>query len=898
MMALFIIRSWREWMSLSYLDQLLPEIAKGALVVTANKRLFRFLRNSYDQWMLEKGEQVWRSPEIYSYDAWLDQCATELGERWRLLSSQQLQCLWEQLVEQSSQQLDLELLQVARTAEKALAAWRLLNEYELELPQQGLTGDQQVFEAWACAFETLCRKQEWLDRSDLPALVCRGISCGQLELPGCFYMVGFDQLAPGLEKIVALLEQRGCRCQEHTLEQERQAEVRHYVADDKDAEVLAAARWTRRLLEQGETSIGIVVPDLKDQRSLIERVFQQQIDPLSVAGFSQDDATFGLSLGAPLAEEGIIHAALNLLALKAKLTFEQLSFLLRTPYTGGGSRDADARHQFERRLRSYRQPSFTLRGVLKQLEKRSDLNSLKSIVEKILESQGQTSCSPGRWAQNFADELKRLGWPGDRSLSSREYQALKAYQDKVLAGLTALDRVLSKITRQRALSLLQQIARTVEFQIEAPAGPVQVVGLLESSGLQFDHLWVMGGSEATLPAAPQPNPFIPYLLQSEYAMPHATAERELDFAKQVYARLRCAADDIVFSYPQWIGDSRQRPSPLLPAANVQVAPLFADPQDLTSLASMQPTPLEVIIDRCGLPLEQTEVEGGTDLLKDQAHCPFRAYLHHRLKARRLDSPEPGISPLTRGDLVHLALEKIWQQLGTSVALGALTEVARRELIWVQVDQVLITYYAERVAPSVAMLQLEHERIAGLVDEWLTFELSRDPFGVVESEQRHMERLGPLQIVTKIDRIDSLADGRRIVIDYKTGGQLRATDFLTRPLIEPQLPIYAMTAAQQTDAIAFAQVRKGECSFAGLANDAEGLPGVKQLDKFAVMCAELEIEDWPQLLAYWRGQIEDLAEQFVAGEAVVQPFSLTRSCTYCDLAGICRIQEYVGELEEE
>jgi len=51
-----------------------------------------------------------------------------------------------------------------------------------------------------------------------------------------------------------------------------------------------------------------------------------------------------------------------------------------------------------------------------------------------------------------------------------------------------------------------------------------------------------------------------------------------------------------------------------------------------------------------------------------------------------------------------------------------------------------------------------------------------------------------------------------------------------------------------------------------------------------------MSDWAELLVFWRQQIDQLAEDFVAGEAVVQPYDLTKSCQYCDLSGICRIQD--------
>ena len=86
----------------------------------------------------------------------------------------------------------------------------------------------------------------------------------------------------------------------------------------------------------------------------------------------QDDSVFGLSLGGPLAEEGIIHAALQLLGFGRQLSLNEVSFLLRTPYLGGGNREADQRHLFDRRLRSWRQPGFSLTALKKILEKNSD----------------------------------------------------------------------------------------------------------------------------------------------------------------------------------------------------------------------------------------------------------------------------------------------------------------------------------------------------------------------------------------------------------------------------------------------------------------------------------------------------------------------------------------------
>ncbi len=884
-------------MAASYLTDLLPHIAEGALVLTANKRLFRFLRSRFDQWMLERGETVWTSPQIFSYEGWIDQVVTGLGEQWRVLSPHQAQCMWEQLVEASSRSLDLELLQVSRTAEKVAQAHRLLNEYELELDEASLTEDQQAFNLWRQQYRELCAEHDWLDRSELAALVREAFAGGQVAYPQRLFMVGFDQLPPGLVKLCAHFSDQGLDCRELSLVAERDVVVRHYSAADSEDEIDKAALWTRHLLEQGACSIGVVVPDLTTCRTRIERSFLRQIDPQAMTRLEQDDTVFGLSLGGPLAEEGVIHAALQLLGLGRKLSLNEVSFLLRTPYLGGGSREADQRHLFERRLRSWRQSGFSLAALKNTMEKNSDSGGIAEILAHLESFGQQGKLHPGEWAVCFGDDLKALGWPGDRVLSSREYQALKVFQDKVLSGLAALDAVLPAVTRGRALALLQNLARNLEFQIEAPPSPVQVVGLLESSGLEFEHLWVMGMGETTLPAAPQPNPFIPYHLQRDHAMPHATAERELQFGEQVIARLRTAAAQVVFSYPRRSGESPQRPSPLLPAASCDAAPQFSAPQDLLSLSRAQAPELESLDDGQGPALVEELVEGGTTLLKDQAHCPFRAFIHHRLKCTQLDSPEAGISAVNRGDLVHLVLEKIWRQLGRRSALEALSSEQRRTLIEQMVSAAIAEYFAEGSVLAGSLLQIEQERLITLVGEWLKCEEQRDDFVVLESENEHVESLGPLKIRMKVDRIDQLADGQRVVIDYKTGSGIDARDFLSEPLIEPQLPIYAVADGENpADGVAFARVRQGECAFVGFMRNEAALDKVSDYAAYAHK-HDLANPDWDQLLAFWKEQIAALAADFVAGRAVVDPFDPKRSCSYCDLAGLCRIQEYYGELEE-
>ena len=196
--------------------------------------------------------------------------------------------------------------------------------------------------------------------------------------------------------------------------------------------------------------------------------------------------------------------------------------------------------------------------------------------------------------------------------------------------------------------------------------------------------------------------------------------------------------------------------------------------------------------------------------------------------------------------------------------------------------------------------LEVERVENLIHDWLVnVECQRDGFAILETEQQRLVQIGPLKIKLKIDRIDELANGYRIVIDYKTGTDLHAEDFLTVPLIEPQLPMYAVShPGRDIDGIVFAQIRKGSCHLLGLVRDKGMLARVKDLSGFA-RASDMGISDWSELLIFWRHQLDQLAEDFANGKAAVQPFDREKSCRYCDLTGICRIQEIsLGGADDE
>ena len=134
----------------------------------------------------------------------------------------------------------------------------------------------------------------------------------------------------------------------------------------------------------------------------------------------------------------------------------------------------------------------------------------------------------------------------------------------MLDGFGRFDTLLGPLSLNEAVRRLSQLCRQRIFQPETRGRPaIQVLGVLESAGLGFDALWVMGMNDDLWPPPPRPNPLLPAELLRAAGAAHASAEVELDFAQRVHARLALAAPEVMFSYAQADGNRVLRPSPLI-----------------------------------------------------------------------------------------------------------------------------------------------------------------------------------------------------------------------------------------------------------------------------------------------------------------------------------------------
>lgn len=889
-----------------YYEQLLAAAAEGALILTANKRLARHLGRLYDERMQSEGRQAWQRPAIHSAEAWQLQSLLTLDEGWRVLPVAAAQRLWEEVVETDSAEFDLGLLHVSASARRAREAHELLVEYRADCSAWPLTEDHHAFLRWRGRFRAACTAGDWLDPAENADLAVAALAAGRLKVQAKLLLVGYDELPPWLQRLSAAAARSGCDVQEVPALTAPGGQLLRVACRDAADEVRQAARWARRLIEAGEERIGVIAPDLAAYQPLLERIFREEIDPESMLACSNEELRFNLTLGAPLAKLGPVAAALEILSASPRLTLETASFLLRTPYLGGEQKEGERRALLDYNLRTLRSATFSLLALEnlalseKGIWKASRAKVLAGIFSTLAKSvQERDRRMPGDWAAHFSSLLEQVGWPGERPLDSYDFQVVSAWREKLLTQFCALDAVCRPLSRGEAVALLRRLAGEEVFQPKTSDSGLQVCGVLEAGGLTFDHLWVLGLHEDAWPAPARPNPFLPTPLQSKCGMPHADPGREVAFARRVMERLQAASPLVVFSHPLQQGDCALRPSPLIAGMPLAVVPLAPSHAPHRSLHENGPK-IEILFDMQGPALGAEEIaRGGTVILKDQALCPFRAYAHHRLSASALEQPSPGIDPAARGTLVHAVLEKFWGMTKSHSALCALTEEALRERVRVCIDSAIETLLEKKGQPlPAALLDIERERLQRLTEEWL-FQVERErvPFTCIECETIHEESFDRLNFRSKIDRIDSLADGSRIIIDYKTG-QIDLDDLLGERLLEPQLPVYGIGEGEtQLAAVAFASLRRGECALKGVARDEGVLPKTAAFAE-SKLAGKHGIAGWDELLSGWRRRLEALGHDFATGVATVDPVDAQKACRTCDLASLCRIGEATSPIAGE
>jgi ATP-dependent helicase/nuclease subunit B len=884
--------------------QLPPVIAAaiqaGDTVIASSARAARALRRLHGEAQRRQGLEAWQSADILDWDSWLNrlwQKRLRSGSETRLLlTTLQEQQVWIRLVKPSIE--GRRLISVLGVAELAQQAYALLCGYgALDfLKGERLGGpDVESFREWARGFGRACHKEDWVSRAKLPLVLQKAVISGQVEATTRLVLTGFDRVTPAQQQLIEAFRERGDDVQIVEASEVLAAETTLLVeAVDKRDEIATCALWVQHELATaaaaGETArIAVVVPSVSNVRPEIERIFRQILAPEAVAIGKQDvPLPFEFSLGVPLADVPMARSALLLLRwMNGALLQDQVSWLLLSGFVHQQQDELLPVAEFDVKFRrqSMRQPEQDLETFLHSANPPDKLRRSLQAGRRLLPQNG--SLNFAQWVDVAEQILQAVHWPGAHPLQSEDFQ-VQARWSQLLDSVAALAFDGRQAGYSEFLELLERQARQTIFAPESRDAAVQILGPFEAAGLTFDALWFLGADDTSWPAVARPHPFLTRSLQRAHNMPYADSTADWNLAQQVTARLERSAAKCVFSYPSQNADGICRPTTLVSSGTrkIQAKALRISIGADEYLAAEDEFPALLTEEEQAAilpwPIEQNA--GGAEILRRQAACPFQSFATRRLDARPMDATDWGLEARERGSVVHKILEDLWTELRTRAALVEARAEARLHAMVEQHVAATLQRYRGRAPKhswTQAYLNAEQERIVSLIEEWLAYEAKRADFTVEAGEEKLAATVGDLKLQVRVDRIDAVASGR-VIIDYKTGLLNGVSWDGPRP-DEPQLPLYAgFGQIDNLKGVLLGRVREDKVKFIGRVEDARiVMPGDAKLTRPPYSAA---------MLRGWQNTLRDLGQQFLNGEAQVDPKQYPKTCEFCDLSGLCRIAE--------
>jgi ATP-dependent helicase/nuclease subunit B len=523
--------------------------------------------------------------------------------------------------------------------------------------------------------------------------------------------------------------------------------VRLLEADDSAAEAKAIAVHVRGALDQAGKRVAVITPD----RELAVRVSAQ----LRRWGIRVDD-----SAGRPLLQtpEGTLILALAE-AVANRFSATNVLEIAKHPLVNAG----DGRLAWLNEARSL---DRLLRGPAKGI-------GLKAISQVLAKAEAVDDALV-LWWSNFSGILAELKSTSAAKLPQM-LEAIKETANTLTGGQIwkgASGRELARLWDEIAACNLSALPATdaqatpailTELLSSAVVRPpygghprVAIYGLLEARMQQADIVICAGLNETTWPQIAQPDPWLAPAIRRRLGL--ATLDRNIGLSAHDLATA-LGANEVLLTRAK-----RDRSGPTVASRFLLRIKALLGEQLQTDLETPQ---LAVFLDAPTEKLkfaerpkptpspEQRRVKLSITDFDQLKSDPYSFYAKRILRFKALDPVDAEPSHAWRGTLVHEVLQHWFQQ--DDCAPEKLMARADALLTDGTLDPLLRTMWQPRIADGLRWIAQETQRM-------------RDEDGrrlLIAEGKGETELLG-VPISGRADRIDALADGSLVIIDYKTG----------------------------------------------------------------------------------------------------------------------------------
>lgn len=367
----------------------------------------------------------------------------------------------------------------------------------------------------------------------------------------------------------------------------------------------------------------------------------------------------------------------------------------------------------------------------------------------------------------------------------RVYTVLNRLTDLVDSGILKVD----SITLQRLVTQVIQ-STSIPFHGE-PAEGIQIMGVLETRNLDFDHVLMLSCNEGNMPRGVSDTSFIPYSIRKAYGL--TTVDHKVAIYEHYFHRLLQRAKDVTLVYNNATNDGQtgemsrfmlqqmvEREKPIL------YRTLQAGQQ--TSLRRPKPIVktdevMAIMKDR----FSQEKDGISPTAISTYLRCQLRFFYHY---VGNLIEPDDNDEELVDnrifGNIFHKAAQTFYEKLkaltGNHITALVIDDYLKRKIeIEQAVDDAFRTELFQikdpnRKTPDYDGLQLINREV---IIKYLRLLLETDrkltPFSILGLEKPIRMPFGDTVIRGIIDRLDQITDpetGEDLVrvIDYKTGAR--------------------------------------------------------------------------------------------------------------------------------
>lgn len=430
------------------------------------------------------------------------------------------------------------------------------------------------------------------------------------------------------------------------------------------------------------------------------------------------------------------------------------------------------------------------------------LTLLAEVIEKLKESSGRIDRTdeadePG--LVNKIDSAGKLHQPDIDDMADTDLEILYCLYQKVNELRNCLEHEEIQIESLLTFyNFFREIAGSIRVPFYGePLQGIQVMGMLETRGLDFENIILISANEDILPSAKSNKSFIPFDIRKHFNLP-THQERQAVFAYHFYKLLQRSShawlvyneDDSGLGGGEKSRYIRQLEWEL-PGNGINLIPLTLSANDTEATK-----PWEISIEKTGAVLQKLAEKADQGFsfssIKQYINCPLSFYFSYILGIEEIEEVEEDISARTMGTILHAVLENLYKDsVNTFPDIDKLRNAAKNA-------QALIAGSTKEAYPALKIDSGKNLLFLKVAETWLKrfleseirlIENDKTPviMGIEHPLRRQMTIDLPgsisreVTLYGKLDRID-ISQGNLRVIDYKTGA-VDAKDLVAKSVDE-------------------------------------------------------------------------------------------------------------------